>query len=86
MNRRKSDYADALQFFLSTVEKRMTSGNSEATVNAEIEAPTGDNVDEEGDHVQPQSISSGSGFPPLPRPVSRERQSDRFTSFQSALL
>lgn len=53
LENKKKVYAYALHFPLNTVEKRKTSGNIEATVNAEIEASSVNTVDEEVDHVQP---------------------------------
>lgn len=69
---KKYVYDDALQFPLNTVGKWKTSGNTEATVNAKIEASSGDKDDEEEDHVQPPSTSSGSWFSPAPRTASRQ--------------
>lgn len=79
-------YVDAFQYLFNTVGKGKASGNLEATVIAQVEASSGDNVDEEGDHVQSPSISLASGFPTPPRSASRQQYSDRFTPFQSALL
>ncbi|XP_053964138.1 uncharacterized protein LOC128867069 [Anastrepha ludens] len=84
---KKYIYADALQFLLNIVEKSRTSGNIETTDSSETQGPSGNTVDEEEDHqVQPPSTSSGSGLQTPSRSASRQRQNERFTPFQSALL